>query len=186
MLTAARRFTFGCPPSPPRGPCAADPTSAGSPVLQKFFFSLRCLLSGRAFFFSLPSSCGSWGGLTAIGGACAWRRPPGTCSRGAMTLAARTNFVVVLARAGRIAPTNEVMETLLPQLLSFPPHPQELSDHEYDRLIKALAQLLQETSASKLAKGVVGGGDLLDVSACSSISMHILLTCTLVDPGSCN
>ncbi|MCJ1321225.1 hypothetical protein MMC15_006569 [Xylographa vitiligo] len=80
-----------------------------------------------------------------------------------MTLAARTNFVVVLARAGRIAPTNEVMETLLPQLLSFPPHPQELSDHEYDRLIKALAQLLQETSASKLAKGVVGGGDLLDI-----------------------
>ena len=57
------------------------------------------------------------------------------------------------------------MEALLPQLLSFPPPPHQLSDREYDRQIKALVQLLHETSASKLAKGVAGGGDLLDVRA---------------------
>ncbi|MCJ1294868.1 hypothetical protein MMC34_006427 [Xylographa carneopallida] len=55
------------------------------------------------------------------------------------------------------------MEALLPQLLSFPPPPHQLSDREYDRQIKALVQLLHETSASKLAKGVAGGGDLLDI-----------------------
>ncbi|MCJ1285695.1 hypothetical protein MMC26_005036 [Xylographa opegraphella] len=55
------------------------------------------------------------------------------------------------------------MEALLPQLLSFPSHPQVLSEHEYDRQIKLLVQLLQETGAGKLAKGVAGGPDLLDI-----------------------
>ena len=57
------------------------------------------------------------------------------------------------------------MDDLLPQLLAFPPHPpplQKLSGFEYSRQIKAVAHLLHETSASKLATGVVGG-DLLDV-----------------------
>lgn len=58
------------------------------------------------------------------------------------------------------------MDDLLPRLLSFPPHPppsQKLSDLEYDSQIKTLVKLLTETSASKLVKGVAGGGDLLDV-----------------------
>ena len=58
------------------------------------------------------------------------------------------------------------MDNLLPQLLAFPPHPppsQPLSDAEYDKQIKSLIQLLNQTSASKLAGGVSGGGDLLDV-----------------------
>ena len=58
------------------------------------------------------------------------------------------------------------MDQLLPQLLSFPPHPpptQKLYDQEYDRHILSLVKLLNETSASKLVKGVSGGGDLLDV-----------------------
>ncbi|MCJ1397889.1 hypothetical protein MMC11_001085 [Xylographa trunciseda] len=58
------------------------------------------------------------------------------------------------------------MDDLLPQLLSFPPHPpplQKLSSHEYNRLIKALVQLLHQTMPSQLVKGVAGGGDLLDI-----------------------
>ena len=79
-----------------------------------------------------------------------------------------TTTIIVL----RIEATSEViMEALLPQLLSFPPHPQKLSDQEYDRQIKALAHLLDETSASKLVKGVAGGGDLLDVRGCVSYSL---------------
>ena len=68
------------------------------------------------------------------------------------------------------------MEALLPQLLSFPPHPQRLSDHEYDRQIKVLAALLHETSAAKLVKGVAGGGDLLDVRGCTSCSLSVANT----------
>ncbi|MCJ1477882.1 hypothetical protein MMC13_006555 [Lambiella insularis] len=58
------------------------------------------------------------------------------------------------------------MDDLLPRLLSFPPHPpplQKLSDVEYDKQIKALVKLLTETSASKLVRGVAGGGDLLEI-----------------------
>ncbi|MCJ1434782.1 hypothetical protein MMC27_004152 [Xylographa pallens] len=76
-----------------------------------------------------------------------------------MTVLLTTTIIVL-----RIEATNEViMEALLPQLLSFPPHPQKLPDHEYDRQIKVLAHLLHETSSSKLVKGVAGGGDLLDI-----------------------
>ncbi len=59
------------------------------------------------------------------------------------------------------------MDGLLPQLLSFPPHPppaQKLSDLEYDKQIKLIVKLLNGTSGSKLVRGVGGGGDLLDVS----------------------
>ena len=58
------------------------------------------------------------------------------------------------------------MDELLPQLLAFPPHPpppQPLSDITYDKQIRALVQLLNQTSASKLVGGVSGGGNLLDV-----------------------
>ncbi|MCJ1389811.1 hypothetical protein MMC18_002668 [Xylographa bjoerkii] len=79
------------------------------------------------------------------------------------------------------------MDDLLPQLLSFPPHPpplQKLSDYEYHRQIKALAHLLHDTSASKLVKGVAGGGDLLDVRASIFISMQsLLIRAQILDPA---
>lgn len=59
------------------------------------------------------------------------------------------------------------MDNILPQLLSFPPHPPPitpLSDAEYDKQIRGVIQLLNETPAKKLTTGVSGGGDLLDVS----------------------
>ena len=59
------------------------------------------------------------------------------------------------------------MDSVLPKLLSFPPHPPPpipLSDAEYDTQIKGVVQLLNETSARKLTGGVSGSGDLLDVS----------------------
>ena len=58
------------------------------------------------------------------------------------------------------------MDALLPQLLSFPPHPEPakpLSDSEYDKHIKNLIQNINTIPASKLTSGVPGGGDLLDV-----------------------
>ncbi|KAI4135382.1 MAG: hypothetical protein LQ347_000712 [Umbilicaria vellea] len=59
------------------------------------------------------------------------------------------------------------MDELLPHLLSFPPHPpppQPLSNVDYDRNIKILVQTLNQVAASKLASGVSGGGDLLDIN----------------------
>ena len=58
------------------------------------------------------------------------------------------------------------MDSLLPQLLGFPPHPppaDPLPDAEYDKQIKAIVHTLGSVSASKLTGGVRGGGDLLDV-----------------------
>lgn len=63
------------------------------------------------------------------------------------------------------------MDSILPQLLSFPPHPppaDPLPDAEYDKQIKALVHTLSTLSGSKLTGGVRGGGDLLDVS-CNTI-----------------
>lgn len=66
------------------------------------------------------------------------------------------------------------MDSILPQLLSFPPHPPPavpLSDKDYDKGIKTVLNLLSQTSAKKLTSGVGGGGDLLEVSQpCSSNS----------------
>lgn len=59
------------------------------------------------------------------------------------------------------------MDAILPQLLSFPPHPPPvtpLPDADYDKQIKLLVQLLNKTPANQLTAGVSGGGDLLDVS----------------------
>ena len=58
------------------------------------------------------------------------------------------------------------MDTLLPQLLSFPPHPEPdkpLPDAEYDKHIKNYVNSINTVPASKLTSGVPGGGDLLDV-----------------------
>ncbi|KAL9122363.1 MAG: hypothetical protein Q9187_001080 [Circinaria calcarea] len=58
------------------------------------------------------------------------------------------------------------MDELLAHLLTFPPHPpppQPLPDIEYDKQIRALVQLLNHTSASKLTSGMSSGDDLLDV-----------------------
>lgn len=58
------------------------------------------------------------------------------------------------------------METILPKLVSFPPHPpppDPLSDAEYDKQIKALVHTLNNLPGSKLIGGVKGGGDLLEV-----------------------
>lgn len=58
------------------------------------------------------------------------------------------------------------MDTLLPQLLAFPPRPPPvtpLTESEYDKQIRCVVQLLNQTPANKLAGGVSGGGDLLTV-----------------------
>ena len=58
------------------------------------------------------------------------------------------------------------MDALLPQLLSFPPHPEPtkpIPDSEYDKQIKNLVLHINSIPASKLTLGVPGGGDLLDV-----------------------
>ncbi len=58
------------------------------------------------------------------------------------------------------------MDSLIPQLLAFPPHsppPIPLNDAEYDKQIKAHVHLLG-TVQSKLTSTVPGGGDLLNVS----------------------
>ena len=60
-----------------------------------------------------------------------------------------------------------VMDAILPQLLAFPPHPPPvtpLPDADFDKQIKIVVQLLNQTPASKLTAGVHGGGDLLNVS----------------------
>lgn len=59
------------------------------------------------------------------------------------------------------------MDTILPQLLAFPPHPKPAvppSDAEYDKQMKALIHTSNTVPASKLTSGVPGGGDLLEVS----------------------
>ncbi|KAL8798856.1 MAG: hypothetical protein Q9182_006334 [Xanthomendoza sp. 2 TL-2023] len=58
------------------------------------------------------------------------------------------------------------MDPLLPQLLSFPPHPPPpvpLVDAAYDKEIKNLRKLLNDLPASALTAGVANGGDLLDI-----------------------
>ncbi|CAL8579250.1 hypothetical protein XPA_005000 [Xanthoria parietina] len=63
-----------------------------------------------------------------------------------------------------MAPRN--MDSLLPQLLTFPPHPPPpvpLVDVAYDKEIKSLRKVLNDTPASLLTAGVPNGGDLLDV-----------------------
>ncbi|KAI4129796.1 MAG: hypothetical protein LQ338_002047 [Usnochroma carphineum] len=58
------------------------------------------------------------------------------------------------------------MESLLPQLVSFPPHPPPplpLSDAAYDKGIKNLRKVLNDTPANTLTAGVPNGGDLLDI-----------------------
>ncbi len=65
-----------------------------------------------------------------------------------------------------MAPRN--MDSLLPQLLTFPPHPPPpvpLVDVAYDKEIKSLRKVLNDTPASLLTAGVPNGGDLLDVSS---------------------
>ncbi|KAI9878808.1 MAG: hypothetical protein M1830_010492 [Pleopsidium flavum] len=58
------------------------------------------------------------------------------------------------------------MDDLLPLLLSFPPHPppaHPLSNEEYDRQIRTLLQVLNQTPGSRLIGKIAGGGDLLDI-----------------------
>ncbi|KAL8727281.1 MAG: hypothetical protein Q9166_006162 [cf. Caloplaca sp. 2 TL-2023] len=58
------------------------------------------------------------------------------------------------------------MDSLLPQLLSFPPHPPPpfpLVDVAYDKEIKSLRKLLNDIPANSLTAGVPNGGDLLDI-----------------------
>ncbi|KAL8936930.1 MAG: hypothetical protein Q9211_003947 [Gyalolechia sp. 1 TL-2023] len=58
------------------------------------------------------------------------------------------------------------IESLLPQLLSFPPHPPPplpLSDTVYDKEIRILRKALNDTPANALTGGVPNGGDLLDI-----------------------
>ncbi|KAL8998174.1 MAG: hypothetical protein Q9169_002728 [Polycauliona sp. 2 TL-2023] len=56
------------------------------------------------------------------------------------------------------------IDSLLPQLLAFPPHPPvPLVDVAYDKEIKGLRKVLNDTPASLLTAGVPSGGDLLDI-----------------------
>ena len=60
------------------------------------------------------------------------------------------------------------MDSLLPQLLAFPPHPPPLlplPDVEVDRGLRRIVKLLNELPAKKLTAGLSGGGggDLLEV-----------------------
>lgn len=78
------------------------------------------------------------------------------------------------------------IESLLPQLLSFPPHPPPplpLADAAYDKEIKSLRRLLNELPANLLTAGVPNGGDLLDVRWTPAPSFT--LTCSgAIDIGS--
>ncbi|KAL8934669.1 MAG: hypothetical protein Q9216_005789 [Gyalolechia sp. 2 TL-2023] len=73
------------------------------------------------------------------------------------------------------------MESLLPQLLSFPPHPPPqipLSDAIYDKEIRILRKALNDTPASAFTGGVPNGGDLLDIldpSINTLPSLYVLL-----------
>lgn len=58
------------------------------------------------------------------------------------------------------------METLLPELLAFPPHQPPaipLTDAEYDFQIRDVVKLLNRLPAKKLTGQVAGGSNLLDV-----------------------
>lgn len=58
------------------------------------------------------------------------------------------------------------MDSLLPQLLAFPPHPPPtapLSEGEYDKKIRELVKTLHNVPGNKLIAGVSGGRDLLEV-----------------------
>lgn len=58
------------------------------------------------------------------------------------------------------------MDSLLAQLLSFPPHPPPvipLSDADVDTGLRDIVKLLNEVSSKKLAAGLSAGGDPLDV-----------------------
>ncbi|KAI9787569.1 MAG: hypothetical protein M1839_000100 [Geoglossum umbratile] len=71
------------------------------------------------------------------------------------------------------------MNDLLPQFLSFPPHPpppHPISDFEYDKQIRGLVQLLTKQPPSLFVSGVRGGGDLLDILDPSINSLPYLFT----------
>ena len=60
------------------------------------------------------------------------------------------------------------MDSILPQLLSFPPHPppaNPISDADVDKGLRGVLKILNEIPAKKLTAGLTGGGggDLLDV-----------------------
>lgn len=66
------------------------------------------------------------------------------------------------------------MDELLPKFLAFPQLPQpdpNITDAEYDRQIRNLVQLLNQTPASIFIGGVAGGGDLFEVPHPSSPSL---------------
>ena len=58
------------------------------------------------------------------------------------------------------------MEEFLPQLIAFPPNPlppRGLSNGEIDRQLNTQMHLLSQISESKLAEGISGDTDILDV-----------------------
>ncbi|KAL8950474.1 MAG: hypothetical protein Q9222_003489 [Ikaeria aurantiellina] len=71
------------------------------------------------------------------------------------------------------------IESLLPFLLVFPPHPPPpipIADALYDKEIKNLRKLLNDTPANQLTSGVPNGGDLLDIIDPSINSLPFLYT----------
>jgi COP9 signalosome complex subunit 3 len=64
------------------------------------------------------------------------------------------------------------MDNLLPNLLSFPPHPPRptpMSDHLYDQGIRDQIDFVRKLADSKLLQQTSGGEDVLDVSRCALI-----------------
>lgn len=68
------------------------------------------------------------------------------------------------------------MDTLLPELLAFPPHPPPatpLTDAEYDIQIRSVLKLLNQLPAKKLIGNVAGGSNLLDVCRAYTCSTRV-------------
>ena len=76
------------------------------------------------------------------------------------------------------------MDTLLPQLLAFPPHPPPeapLSDAEYTKQIRFVIDVLGSTPANQLTGAAKGSGNLLDVSQARE---NLVNAANLLDLGS--
>ena len=71
------------------------------------------------------------------------------------------------------------MDTLLPELLAFPPHPPPaipLTDAEYNIQIRGVVKLLNQLPAKKFIGNVAGDQSLLDVCGADPRSIQVALS----------
>jgi hypothetical protein len=74
-------------------------------------------------------------------------------------------------------PSTVKMDNLLPNLLSFPPHPpppNPMSDHAYDSGIRDQIDYVKKLSDSKLLQQTSGGENVLDVSNYRSLPESVI------------